>query len=571
MKKYLLYLLILSFVFTTSVKAHIPSKGIVVTSNHYASKAAANIIRNGGSAIDAAITAQLVLTMTTPQSTGIGGGAFIIYWDKSQSKLYAIDGREEAPLSAKPNLFLENNVSPMKFYPDAVVGGKSVGVPGLVKLMEETHKKFGKVEWKDLFIDPIKLAEEGFILSPALHNTLNYLSYLKKIEPANSFYYRRNESNDLVPLPVGTLLKNPEYAETLKRISIYGAEDFYNGKTTNLIIDAVNNSEQNAGFLTKDDFKNYDVIWREPLCILYRSYNVCGMPPPAGSISVSMILKMLENYDVKSYSPTSPEFIHLYSEISALAYADRNFFLADPDYIDVPVEGLIDDLYLNNRIKGIDKKRSNRNPKNGEPIGYSKYSKNYDISMSSTSHLVIVDLYGNAVSMTSTVEGPFGSHLMAGGFILNNELTDFSLLPDREGIPVANRVEPGKRPLSSMSPTIIFDKEGNLHSLTGSPGGTSIIGYVTKSILGLLDWGMTPQEAVSIPHYMRKHIKTELEKNTNVAKHKNFLENLGHDISILRKRSGLHVAKKIDGGFIGGADPRREGLVIQINNFNDHE
>ena len=565
MKNLFIYLLLAFSFFTVSVEASAPSKAIVVTANHYASKAAANIIKKGGSAIDAAITAQLVLTMTTPQSTGIGGGAFMLYWDNSKSKLYALDGREEAPLSAKPNLFLENDSLPKKFYPDAVVGGKSVGVPGLVKLLEEAHKKFGKLDWKDLFIDPIKIAKDGFILSPALYNTLNYMSYLKKIEPASSFYYRRNESNELVPLSEGSLVVSSKYAETLKRISILGAEDFYNGETTSLIIDSVNNSKQNSGFLTKEDFKNYNVIWREPLCILYRDYNVCGMPPPAGNISVSMILKMLENYDVKSYNPTSPEFIHLYSEISALAYTDRNFFLADPDYIDVPVEGLIDDLYLNNRTKGVDKKKSNRNPQHGEPLGYSKYSKNYDISMPSTSHLVIVDLYGNAVSMTSTVEGPFGSHLMAGGFILNNELTDFSLLPDREGIPVANRVEPGKRPLSSMSPTIIFDKEGALHSLTGSPGGTSIIGYVTKSILGLLDWNMTPQEAVSIPHYMRKDSKTELEQNTVVIKHKNFLEDLGHEISIRRKRSGLHVAKKINGGFIGGADPRREGLVVQIN------
>ena len=332
-----------------------------------------------------------------------------------------------------------------------------------------------------------------------------------------------------------------------------------------IIIKTVNKSQDNSEILTLKDFKNYEIIWRDPLCIEYRKRSVCGMPPPAGNISVMMILKMLENYNVKSFKPTSPEFIHLYSEISALTYSDRNFFLADPDYINIPITGLLDQDYLQDRVKIINNTKSIRNPKPGQPDGYKKYSENVDISRDSTSHLVIVDLYGNAISMTSTIEGPFGSHLMVEGFMLNNELTDFSFLPDYDGIPIANRVEAGKRPLSSMSPTIIFDESGNIHSLTGSPGGTSIIGYVAKSILGLIDWDMSPQEAVDIPHYMRKKEETELEKGTELESHKIFLENIGHKVSIKRKRSGLHAAKKVEGGYIGGADSRREGLVIQIN------
>ena len=542
-----------------------PSKGIVVTANKYASEAAAQIIKKGGTALDAAITAQLILTMTTPQSTGIGGGGFMLYWDNAKSKLYAIDGREVAPFSANPDLFKDQKNNIIKFYPDAVISGKSVGVPGLIKLMEETHKRFGKLNWEDLFIEPIKIAQEGFVVSPALHNTLQYMRYLKTVEPAASFYFKKNNLNQLEPIKVGSVLTNQEFAKTLKRLSKHGAKDFYEGETAKAIIKTVNKSQDNSEILTLKDFKNYEIIWRDPLCIEYRKRSVCGMPPPAGNISVMMILKMLENYNVKSFKPTSPEFIHLYSEISALTYSDRNFFLADPDYINIPVTGLLDEDYLQDRVKIINNTKSIRNPEPGQPDGYKKYSENVDISRDSTSHLVIVDLYGNAISMTSTIEGPFGSHLMVEGFMLNNELTDFSFLPDYDGIPIANRVEAGKRPLSSMSPTIIFDESGNIHSLTGSPGGTSIIGYVAKSILGLIDWDMSPQEAVDIPHYMRKKEETELEKGTELESHKIFLENIGHKVSIKRKRSGLHAAKKVEGGYIGGADSRREGLVIQIN------
>ena len=565
MIKFLNTLIIFSFLLLPNIEASQPSKAIVVTANKYASEAAAKIIKKGGTALDAAITAQLVLTMTTPQSTGIGGGGFMLYWDNINSKLYAIDGREVAPQSASPDLFKDQKNKIIKFYPDAVISGKSVGVPGLIKLMEETHKKFGKLNWEDLFVEPIRIAEEGFIVSPALHNTLQYMRFLKTVEPAASLYFIKNKINQLEPIKIGSILTNHEFAKTLKRLSKQGAKDFYAGETAEAIIEAVNNSENNSEILTIKDFKNYNVIWRDPLCIQYRGRNVCGMPPPAGNISVMMILKMLESYDVKSFKPTSPEFIHLYSEISALTYSDRNIYLADPDYIKIPVEGLLDESYLKGRVNIINKDKSIRNPRPGQPAGYEKYSENIDISRDSTSHLVIVDLYGNAISMTSTIEGPFGSHLMAGGFMLNNELTDFSFLPDYDGIPIANRVEAGKRPLSSMSPTIIFDESGDIHSLTGSPGGTSIIGYVAKSILGLIDWDMSPQEAIDIPHYMRKKEETELEKGTELETHQIFLENIGHKVSIKRKRSGLHAAKKIDGGYIGGADSRREGLVIQIN------
>ena len=565
MKNFYKILLVFSFILIPIVEASEPSKAIVVTANKYASEAAAKIIKRGGTALDAAVTAQLILTMTTPQSTGIGGGGFMLYWDNFSSKLYAIDGREVAPKSAGPDLFTDKNSKAIKFYPDAVINGKSVGVPGLIKLMEETHKKFGRLKWEELFIEPIKIAEEGVSVSPALHNTLQYMRYLKTVEPASSLYFEKNNLNQLEPIKIGSILINQEYAKTLKRISKNGADEFYKGETAHMIIDTVNNSENVSDILTLEDFQNYNVVWRDPLCVKYREHKLCGLPPPAGNISVFMILKMLENYDVKSFQPTSPEFIHFYSEISALTYSDRNFYLADPDYVNIPIEGLLNEKYLRDRVSVVSETNSIRNPKPGKPEGAKKYSENIDISRDSTSHLVIVDLYGNAISMTSTIEGPFGSHLMAGGFMLNNELTDFSFLPHYDGAPTANRVEAGKRPLSSMSPTIIFDKNNNIHSLTGSPGGTSIIGYVAKSILGLLDWDMTPQESVDIPHYMRKKDVTELEKGTELEEHQKFLEAIGHKVSIKRKRSGLHVAKKVGEGYIGGADSRREGLVIPIN------
>ena len=450
--------------------------------------------------------------------------------------MHAIDGREVAPKSANPNLFINNNKEKIKFYPDAVISGKSVGVPGLLKLMEVTHERFGKFDWEDLFIEPIKIAEEGFIVSKALNNALQFMKHMKNVEPAASFYFRTNALDKLEPIKVGSTLKNEEFAKTLKRISKLGVIDFYEGKTSQLIIDAIESHEDKSNLLTAEDLKNYKVIWRNPLCVDYRSYNICGMPPPGGSLIVMMILKMLENFDVKSYKPTSPEFIHLYSEISALSYSDRNFYLADPDYVDVPVDALLDEKYLQDRIKNFDFNFSNREPKPGKPTESINFSENIDISRDSTSHLVIVDLYGNAISMTSTIEGPFGSHLMAGGFMLNNELTDFSFLPEYDGLQVANRVEAGKRPLSSMSPTMIFDKNGNIHSLTGSPGGTSIIGYVAKSIIGLIDWEMSPQEAINVPHYMRKKEQTELEKDTELEKIKEILINKGHEVSIKKKK-----------------------------------
>ena len=540
-----------------------PSKGIIATSNPYASKAAYEVIKNGGNAIDASIAVQLVLTLTEPQATGIGGGAFMLYWDAKKSKLFSIDGREKAPSLASEDLFLNKDGKNIKFYPDAVVGAKSVGVPGIIRLLEETHKKFGKLEWSELFTYAIELSENGFSISPALHNTLGYLNYLKTIEPAASLYYKKNIKGGKTPHPVGHILKNEEYAKTLRRISLFGAKEFYEGRTAKLIIQSLKDSDKDA-LMSLDDLKNYQIVWREPLCELYRSYNVCSMPPPSsGGLTMLMMLKILEDFDIQKLDPESKEMVHLFSEVSRLAYADRAYYMADPDFINIPTQGLLNHQYIDKRRMLINKTKAAKNVSHGNPFDYMYLGENVDISMPSTSHFVIIDEEGNAVSMTSTVEGPFGSHLMAGGFILNNELTDFSLIPEVNGKKVANRVEGNKRPMSSMTPTVIF-KDNEVFALTGSPGGTSIINYVTKSVIGLIDWKLDPSEVVQLPHYMNKGKFTELEKNTVLEDLKFDLESMGHKTKIMRKRSGLHMALKKEDGFVGGADPRREGLVIPI-------
>ena len=563
--KFIFYsILSLIFLTFTDAKSSSPSKGIIATSNPHASKAAKDIIDRGGNAIDASVAVQLVLTLTEPQASGIGGGAFMLYWDESTSKLYSIDGREKAPSKVTESLFLDSDGKKKRFYPDAVVGSQSVGVPGVIKLLEEVHKKFGKLPWEELFKYAINLAENGFSVSPALNSILGYLKPLKKIEPAASYYFIENSEGLKKPVPVGHILKNIEYSKTLKRLSKYGSYDFYEGETAKLIIDALNNNSKESK-MSFEDLKNYQIVWREPLCRKYRSYNVCAMgPPSSGGLTMLMMLKIFENFDIRSMDPNSIEMVHLFSEVNRIAYADRAYYMADSDFINVPVEGLLSDAYLNERKKIINLNHYSKTILHGNPPGAEDFEKNIDISKPSTSHFVIIDKEGNAVSMTTTVEGPFGSHLMAGGFILNNELTDFSMIPELNGKKIANRVEPNKRPMSSMTPTIIF-KDNNLFALTGSPGGTSIINYVTKSVLGLIDWNLDPSQIVNLPHYMNRGNYTELEENTFLEDLKKGLESIGHPINIQNKRSGLHIALKKDDGYLGGADPRKEGLVVPIN------
>ena len=555
---------ILSFIFLTSTYAESfsSSKGIIATSNPHASRAAKDIIDRGGNAIDASVAVQLVLTLTEPQATGIGGGAFMLYWDESKSKLYSVDGREKAPSKVTENLFLDSDGNKKKFYPDAVVGSQSVGVPGIIKLLEETHKKFGKLPWEELFKYAINLAENGFPVSPALNSILGYLKPLKEIEPAASYYFIENSEGLKKPVPVGHILKNIEYSKTLKRLSKYGSYDFYEGETAKLIIDALNNNNKDSK-MSFEDLRNYQIVWREPLCRKYRSYNVCAMgPPSSGGLTMLMMLKIFENFNVSSMDPNSIEMIHLFSEVNRIAYADRDYYMGDSDFIDVPVEGLLNKSYLSEREKLITLNRYSKTITHGNPPGAEEFEKNIDISKPSTSHFVIVDKEGNAVSMTSTVEGPFGSHLMAGGFILNNELTDFSMIPELNGKKIANRVEPNKRPMHTIIPGLLMKQDTPIMPFGVMGAHYQPVGQ-SHFLTNVIDFEMDVQLALDHQRSFFYDGVLSLEKNFN-KNIINLLEKSGHKIEFIDIPHGGGQAIMISQNniLIGGSDPRKDGIAL---------
>jgi len=543
---------------------------MVSTANVHASKAALEILQAGGSAVDAAIAAQLVLGLVEPQSSGIGGGAFMLHWSEKDRKVDAYDGRERAPAEATESLFLSADGKKMAFK-DAVVGGRSVGVPGVIALLAKAYKDNGRLPWPRLFRPAIQLAEGGFEVSPRLNALIKRNPLLLTQKSTRNYFYKKSGDNESKPqpLPVGYLLKNPAYAQTLRLIAKGGEDAFYKGPIAKAIVATVN-AHPNKGLLSDSDFEQYRAKKRTSLCRPYRSYTVCGMPPPtSGGIAVLQILGILEPFKLDRLRPNSTMAAHLISEASKLAFADRNFYVGDSDYIDVPVEGLLSKPYLLRRTTLISPAAAMPKASAGFPAKTHAANQisSPDQSLPSTSHFSIVDSFGNAVSMTSSVEGPFGSHLMVKGFLLNNQLTDFSFVPDAEGRKVANRVAGGKRPRSSMSPTIILDENGDFYAAIGSPGGSSIIGYVAQTIIALIDWKLPIQEAVSLPHVINRNGVTDIEQGTALEKIAPNLEKLGHKIRIRPLTSGLHGIKKTATGTLaGGADPRREGVVMEYNN-----
>ena len=534
---------------------------MVAAANPLAVDAGYRILKGGGSAVDAAITVQLVLGLTEPQSSGLGGGAFLLAHDGRNHKLIAYDGREVAPAAATPERFLDKNGKPLTF-PDAVVGGRSVGVPGTVRLLEAAHRKHGKLPWAALFAPAIALAENGFAVSPRLHRLI---AAEKDLQPRAQAYFLDADGR---PRAIGTILKNPAYAATLRRLAREGADAFYAGSIAQDIVDTVRGHRTNPGDMTLADLANYRVKVRAPVCERYRRYRVCGMPlPSSGGITVLQMLKILEPYDMKSMGPVSFWSVHFVSEAGRLAYADRSVYEADPDFY-APPEGLLDDAYLRARSQSISTTGSLGRATPGDPPAIAAPARNAAwgedtaLQFPSTSHISVVDQYGNAVAMTTTIEDQFGSRLMTnGGFLLNNELTDFSFVPTDNGKPVANRVEPGKRPRSSMAPTIVYDATGRVYMVAGSPGGSAIINYVTKTLVGVLDWGLDPQRAIDLPNFGSGNGPTELEANTSVAALAPKLRALGHEVSVMEHTSGLHAIVRTKRGWIGGADPRREGTV----------
>jgi len=528
---------------------------MVSSANPYATEAGLRILEKGGSAIDAAITVQMVLNLVEPESSGIGGGAFSLYWDNDDKKLSSYDGREKAPMLADEKLFQQNGKN-MNWW-EALAGGRAVGVPGVIAMLEMTHKQHGKLPWAELFEDAIKLAEEGFEISPKLG-----ASILKRTNPALGRYqatwdYFFPEGK---PIAAGAIKKNPEFAMTLRRIALLGSKGFYKGQIAIDIVAAVNNAKDNPGQLSVEDMANYQAIERAPVCANYKEYKICGMgPPTSGGMTVIQILKLLENINLAQYEPLSVESVHLFSQAAKLAYADRGKYMADADFVNVPVEGLIDNEYLKKRSALISGKDMGKAEAGLPPNADQNWKDAQSPEQASTTHFSIIDKQGNGFSMTSSIEMAFGSTVMVRGFLLNNQLTDFSFSEAKDGELVANRVQAGKRPRSSMSPFMVFDKDDNLMMVIGSPGGSRIINYVAKTMLGVLEWNLDIQEAISLPHFVNRNGTTDLEDNTDAATLKAALEAKGHKVSVRDLNSGLHGIMRTKNGLEGGADPRRVG------------
>lgn len=533
-------------------------KYMAAAANPLATEAGREILRAGGSAIDAAISIQLVLNLVEPQSSGIGGGAFIVHWDARRQQVLTLDGRETAPAAAKPDRFMKDGKS-MGFM-EAVVGGRSAGVPGTVRLMESAHRKWGRLPWGRLFEPALRLADDGFTVSPRLSGLLNQEKALRDDPRARTYFYNEDGSARVI----GHVLKNPAFAQTLRAIAAGGADAFYSGPIAQDIVATVTGHAKNPGDMTLDDLKQYTVEERAPVCGTYRTFTICGMgPPSSGGVAVLQILGILESRDMKRLGPGVESF-HFLAEAGRLAFADRAQYLGDPAFVNVPTRGLIDVDYIRSRAALVDPQKSMGRAQAGTPPPRraSLYAPSDGVE-NGTSHISVVDADGNAVAMTTTIEDGFGARLMtAGGFLLNNELTDFNFAPDDNGKPVANRVEPGKRPRSSMAPTLVFDAFGRLYVVTGSPGGSQIIGYVAKTLIGILDWGLDPQVAVDLPNGGSRNGPTEIEKGTEAAGWKAALEAKGHEVRQLDMTSGIQAIVVTPQGFAGGADSRREGVAI---------
>jgi gamma-glutamyltranspeptidase/glutathione hydrolase len=532
---------------------------MVAAANPHAVGAGIEILEAGGGAIDAAVAVQLVLGLVEPQSSGIGGGAFMLYFDATSRTVASFDGRETAPAAATPALFLDATGNKMKFW-DAVVGGRSVGVPGVPRMLELAHRAHGKLPWARLFEPAIRLAKQGFEVSPRLSGLISRDKYLKRY-PATGAYFHTATGE---PLPVGHILKNPEYAATLRAIAEGGADAFYKGDIARDIVGVVRGALDNPGLLSEEDLAAYEAKSRPPVCVAYRGNKVCGMgPPSSGGLTVGLILGILQHSDMAKLVPGSVDAEHLFIEAARLAYADRALYMADSDFVSVPARGLLDPDYLKKRAGLIDSEKSMGKAAAGTPPEKKTELRvpGNALEIPSTSHFSIVDAKGNAVSMTTSVESAFGSRMMVGGFLLNNQLTDFSFQPERDGKPVANRVEPGKRPRSSMAPTIVLGPNGGLRLVTGSPGGSRIINYTARSVMAVLDWNLDPQWAVTRGHVISRNGKVDLEEGTFFDEFKVGLESLGHEINVRKLNSGLHAILAENGKLYGGADPRREGVA----------
>lgn len=544
------------------------SSQLVVAANPHAAEAGRATLRAGGSAVDAAIAVQLVLTLVEPQSSGVGGGAFMLVYDAPAvglaGDITAYEGRETAPAAATPDMFLNTNGRGESFG-NVGVGGLAVGVPGAMRMLELAHREHGRLPWAKLFEPAIALADDGFEVSPRLFSLLDGFKRFARGDDFRRYFFDAAGE----PHPVGFNLRNPEYAAALRLLAAQGAEAMHTGELAAAIAAEVQDNNVRPGRMTRADLAAYEAHVSAPLCTAYRTWRVCGPPlPSSGGVTMQQVLGLLSHFDLPDIRTEPVRAIHLFAEANRLAFADRNLYLADPSFVAAPVAALLEPGYLRTRAALIDPAKALPMVAAGNPLPAAawEFAPGTASERPSTSHFSIVDAFGDAVAMTTSVQGAFGSQLMVGGFILNNQLTDFDYVPTVGGRPVANRVEGGKRPLSSMAPTMVLDRDGRLRLVVGSPGGTRIIGFVAQSVIGVLDWRLDAQQAVAAPHFLAEDGPVELEQGTPVAGHRAALEALGHRVAVTNMNSGLH-AIAIDYARRGriltpGVDPRREGVAL---------
>ncbi|GAA0732925.1 gamma-glutamyltransferase [Sphingomonas japonica] len=533
------------------------AQGVVASADPRATQAGQAMLRQGGSATDAALAMMLALTVVEPQSSGIGGGGFFLHHDGARGLIESIDGREKAPAAATPTRFVAADGTPMGFM-QAVPGGKSIGVPGNIRLAAMAHAKWGKLDWAALFAPAIALAEDGFVVTAPLHGSAAMLAQYWSDFPEIAALYAPGGK----AVEEGARVRNPRLAQLLKDIAARGPDAFYSGDHAKAIVTAATTARHNPSDMTLADLAAYEAKERPPVCGGYRGYTVCGMgPPSSGATTVLQMLGMIERFDIAKLGKESPQAWHLLGEAMQLAYADREKYLGDRDFVSVPVAGLIDPRYLAQRSQAIRPNAALRSYRPGTPPGAEPRTAAVQSEVPSTTHFVAVDGDGNMVSMTSTVEGPFGSQVVAQGMVLNNELTDFTFAPERDGAPVANRVEPGKRPLSSMSPTIVYGRDGKPLLALGSAGGKRIIMHVAKTLVGILDWGLSAEDAIALPNlYFDKDglmIEDSPAGTALAAGIARFAPARAADLG-----SKLTALEKTPQGWRGAADPRSIGTAL---------
>ncbi|WP_084253514.1 gamma-glutamyltransferase [Sphingomonas pituitosa] len=552
MKKTVALLLLLF----TPLLAH--AQGMVSAADPRAAAAGVEILREGGSATDAAIATMLALGVVEPQSSGLGGGSFLVLYDAKTRATTTVDGRETAPMAADDRWFYDAAGKPLSHFA-AVPGGRSVGVPGAVRAMALAHRTSGKLAWARLFAPAIRLARDGFEVTPRLNNSLTRFS--GHVDPA---YRALFFGADGAPLPVGARVRNTEQAALLERIATQGPDSFYVGPQAAKLVAAVNGATRNPSKMTTGDLAAYDAKARPVLCGRYRGYKVCSMgPPSSGGITVLMILAQIERFDMGHLGKDSPTAWHLFAESSRLAYADRDLYLGDPDFVAVPLKGLLDRRYVASRSALIDPARTMASVAAGTPPGAPKRMPATVREVAGTTDLAVTDGAGNVAQVTTTVEGPFGSGLTVDGMILNNQLTDFDTVPVKDGYLVANRVEGGKRPRSSMAPTIVFGPDGKVRLAVGAAGGSTIIAQVAKAIVGVIDWKLSAQDAIGLGLLYAPGKTAIAESGTQLDGMLPALRALGEDVRAAPLGLKANAIERVGGRWVGAADPRSEGVAME--------